>query len=494
MRASRVAARGQRVSMTFAVRPAADVDAPVTIDVRDLRTADGKLTIPASAIDVRYVHQGTHRSGGDIGYSIGPDTLRPLAGANVKLRKDETRQFWVTVAVPADAAAGEYSTELLLKAGELSAPARVGVRVLPFALDEPDFSWGFFGTGVPHEVLAARGDDAWRDLFKTLREAGMNSFSGGPNVHFGGLDAAGKPILDFKTVDKFMRLAREAGFTRRVDGYGGPGAVSGLHDFHAIGETGRAWEKKTGKSMGELLAIVWGAVRDHAKEANWLPVTVSLIDEPRVLEQAAANAELVRLYREHAPWVDVGGSYSVELHGKTPFDAAVIDLFKAAKWSSLNLHTQEDLDQAKRNGSEIQIYNQGRSRYSFGLYQWAEMRKGVTSRMQWHLLALHGYQFFDLDGREPDTAMINWTSGGIVPSVYLPRCREGADDFRYAVTLWNAAQAQKDAPAAKEAIAWLEKVSADIPVAARNRPAGVMADEDFREACAAKIVALRGGK
>ncbi len=40
--------------------------------------------------------------------------------------------------------------------------------------------------------------------------------------------------------------------------------------------------------------------------------------------------------------------------------------------------------------------------------------------MQWHLLALHGYQFFDLDGREPDTAMINWTSQGIVPHPRAP--------------------------------------------------------------------------
>jgi hypothetical protein len=414
-----------------------------------------------------------------------------VAGSNLKLSKDLTRQFWLTLAVPPGAAAGDYSGTVTLTAGDLRVTTPLAVRVQPFALDEPDFPMGFYGTDVPRPVRDARGDDAWRELFRVIRENGMNSLGGGPNVPFKGLDAAGKPILDFAACDQFMRLAREAGFDRQLDGYGGPGAVTGLHDAHAVGETGHAWERKTGKPFGELLAIVWGAVRDHAKEQNWLPVTVSLIDEPRVLEQAAANAELVRLYREHAPWVNVGGSYSVEWKGKTPFDRAVIDLFKAAKWSSLNNHSQEDLDQAKANGSEIQIYNQGRSRYSFGVYQWAEMSKGVRSRTQWHLLALHGYQFFDLDGREPDTAMVNWTTAGVVPTVWLPRCREGADDFRYAVTLANLARSKGDAPAAKAALAWLEKIAADVPVNARKRPAGVPGDEAFRDSCAGRIVALQ---
>ena len=110
--------------------------------------------------------------------------------------------------------------------------------------------------------------------------------------------------------------------------------------------------------------------------------------------------------------------------------------------------------------------------------------------MQWHLLALHGYQFFDLDGREPDTAMINWTSQGIVPHPALYRCREGADDFRFAVTLWNLAQKNKNSPAAQDAIAWLGQVSQQIPVNARIRPEGFMDDETFRATCISKIAKL----
>ncbi len=484
--AGRSAAKGERVSFTFAVRPLQDFAGAVRLTAGDLKS-NSSATIPAKEIDLRYVQHAAHRNFNDLAYSIGPDTLRLVAGADLSLTKDLTRQFWITVHVPETAAPGSYSAPIVLTAGNLEITVPLNLTVLPYALDEPDFAMGFYGVELPRGIYEARGDAAWLELLVTLREAGMNSFSGGPNIPFKGLDATGQPILDFARVDHFMKLCRTAGYTRELNGYGGPGLITGLHESHAIGETGRAWEKKTGKPFGEILRLAWSAVRDHAQANNWLPVAVSIIDEPRVLDQARENDILLKLYREQAPWVNVGGSYSVAWDKTEPFDLAVQDLFKNAKWSGLNLHTQTDLDKAKEFGSEIQIYNQAITRYSFGAYQWAEMHKGAKSRMQWHTLALHGYQFFDLDGREPDTAMINWTSQGLVPNIALHRCREGADDLRYAVTLWNLAQKQKTNRIAQEAITWLEQVSQHIPLDARTRPAGFMDDEAFRTKCVEMI-------
>lgn len=480
----RTAARGQRISATFAIRPFKDYPGPVTLSANDLTSPAG--TIPASAIDVRYVHHALRRGFNDIAYVIAPESLRPVAGSKLALAKDRTRQFWITIDVPAAAKPGVYQTALTLSAGSLKVAVPLTIEVLPFTLDEPDFLMGFFGASVPRPVLQARGDDAWRDLLRVMRENGMNSFSGGPGVKFSGLDASGKPILDFAACDQFMKLAREAGFSKSLVAYGGPGMVSGLHDSYVIGETGRAWERKTGKPFGELLAIVWTAVRDHAREQNWLPVMYEFTDEPRVLEQVTAQLELMKLYRRHAPWVDIGGSYSVKWDN-SPLERGIQEIFTTLNWSSLNLHTQADLDKARELGKHLHIYNQGRSRYSFGAYQWAEMHKGIRGRMQWHLLALHGYQFFDLDGREPDTAMINWTTARIVPTIHLHRCREGSDDFRFAVTLWNAAQKKKDTPAGKAAIAWLEGISQQIPLNQNTRPNGFIDDEAFRAQCIERL-------
>jgi len=62
----------------------------------------------------------------------------------------------------------------------------------------------------------------------------------------------------------------------------------------------------------------------------------------------------------------------------------------------------------------------------------------VRARWQWHLNVLHGYQFFDLDGREPDTAMICYGRERIYPTIHFARCREGAEDFYLYQTLAHA--------------------------------------------------------
>jgi hypothetical protein len=143
------------------------------------------------------------------------------------------------------------------------------------------------------------------------------------------------------------------------------------------------------------------------------------------------------------------GAYSVDFRSR-PTDENDLKLwhqrfFSALDVSSLNSHDDTVMAEAKAQGKEIHIYNQGRTRYSFGLYQWSEYQKGVKARWQWHLNILHGYQFFDLDGREPDTAMICYGRDGIYPTIHFERCREGAEDFYLYQTLHNLIEQNKQA-------------------------------------------------
>ncbi|MEI6234676.1 MAG: hypothetical protein WCT04_16595 [Planctomycetota bacterium] len=480
-----VAARGQRVSMSFAIRPTKDFDGPVSVVAADFK--NGTATIPASAVECRVVHNALHRSYNSIAYTIAPETIRAIT-PDLKLEKDFTRQFWITIKVPNDAANGVYSGTVNVSANGLALSVPISLDVVPVTLDEPDFAMGPFGVHVPDGIADKK--KALRDLLTVLKENGMNSFSGGPGVRFSGLDANGKPQLDFAACDELMQVAREVGFTKELCAYGGPGMVSNLHDSYTIGETGHGWEKKTGKSMGELLKIVWTAVAEHAKAANWLPIAYEMTDEPRVVEACRAQLELMKLYREAVPFVDIGGSYSVNWERNDPFELEVQNIFKTLAWSSLNLHNQTDFDKAKELGKRLYIYNQGTNRYSFGAYQWSEFRKGVRGRMQWHVLCLHGWQFFDLDGREPDTAMINWGRNEVIPTMKLVRCREGADDFRFATTLWNLAEKKKDSPAGKAALEWLDLMATKIAPGQNRAPKDFLSDDDFRRGCAERIRAL----
>lgn len=472
----RYAARGQRLSFIVGVRPLKDL---------------GEVKASAAPnIDVRYIHYLTSRTFNSLAYRIEPHGLRPLAGSGLKLDKDLTRFFCVTVQVPKDAPKGKTEFTLTLDAGGTKIENAFAYNVLDTTLDEPDYSMGFYGAGVPHHLQGEARAAAWTDLFRTMREYGMTSLSGGPMVQYDGLDANGKPKLDFAAADQYFKLAREAGFTREVCSYGGPGMIGGLHESQSIGETGKAAASKAGRTFPELLKLVWTDVKAHAEKENWPSIAYGMVDEPRVMDQAQNLVDLLKAYREAVPWVRAGGSYSVYWKKEDPLEHKVQEIFKTAVWSALNEHNQTDFDKAKEFGRELWIYNQGTSRYSFGAYQWAEMRRGAKGRMQWHTLALHGYQFYDLDGREPDTAMVNWGRNGIIPTIDLLRCREGADDFRFAVTLWNLAQKKKDQPDAQAAIQWLDSILEKIPAGANTRPKDFTPDESFRTTCAQHLEKL----
>jgi hypothetical protein len=487
----RYTARGQRVSFTFAVRPLRDYPEPVQLTASDL--AGEGATIKASDIDLRFVHHGTARGFNGVSYNIVPHGIRKVAGANLKLRPNLTRQFWITVAVPADAKPGLYQGALTLSAGELKVSLPLAVEVCDIVLEEPPFAFGFFGQWAPGDLPEPRGSNATRELLTLLKQNGMTSFTGGPSVKFDGLDENGKPKLDFAACDKFFKVAKECGFTGEVQSYGGPGMVTGLHDGYVIGQTGKNWEQKTGKPFKELVTLVWTAVKEHSDKEGWPPVAYNFCDEPRVLEPALKLLELMKVYREAAPWVKIGGSYSVHW-GNSELDKAIQEIFKTLVWSALNTHTETDMQKAKEFGREIYIYNQGLSRYSFGMYQWAEMQKGVKGRQQWHTLCLHGYQFFDLDGREPDTAAVNWGRQEIIPTIALPRCREGADDFRFAWTLYRLAQQKKDTPEAKQALAFLAEINDKIKIGQREAPKDLIDDETFRNTCIENIRKLQAAK
>jgi hypothetical protein len=487
----RTAARGQRVSCTFALRLLKPSGGPVTLSATDLKGAGG--VIPSANVDLRYVHHAITRGFNDIAYRITPESLRPTAGAGVLLATNLTRQFWITVAVPADAKPGAYRGAVDLSAGDLKISLPLAIEVLDLTLDDPEFVFGFFGTHLPDGLPAARVATAWCDLFKLQKEYGMNTVSGGPSIPFKGLDGSGRPRLDFRACDDYFRAAREAGFTREIHVYGGPAMIEGLHDGYVIGETGQKWERDTGKPFGELLKIVWTAVREHGREKGWPPLAYGFTDEPRVIETAQEQLQLMRAYRESAPFVKIGGSYSVHW-SDTPLDRAIQEIFKTLVYSSLNAHTPADLAKSREFNKELYIYNQGTTRFSFGAYQWAEMRKGIKGRIQWHLLALHGYQFFDLDGREPDTAMVNWGREELLPTIHLARCREGADDFRFAVTLFNRAQDSPGDPKAAAALAFLEDVNRQIELGCNEPPSAWMGDDAFREQCADHLRAIKERK
>jgi hypothetical protein len=474
----RLAVRGEYEPFCLAVRPLKDLGrCRVELDAPDVEG------LAARAQVVRY---NTSRGFNTVAYRVRPHTVREAE--QVELPADVTREFIVTVPVGEDAPAGRHAFRLRLTdaAGTelLAVPLRLDVR--PVTLDrETEFLMGYFGLMPPSLLPPERQAEALERTLVMLREHGMNAVSGGPSWRLEGW-RDGRPVVDFGEMDAFFARLRRHGFTRPLNGYGGA-RFRGLHDRYVKGETGERVERESGLPYPEALLRAWAAVDAHARAHQWPTIFYAMCDETRVRERAERELEFMRMMaRVSAAFprtVRTSGAYSVGF-GSRPTDPDDLTYwhqrsFEALDVSSLNRHDDTVMAEAERLGKEVHIYNQGRTRYSFGLYQWSEFRRGVRARWQWHLNILHGYQFFDLDGREPDTAMVCYGRERLYPTIHFERCREGAEDFYLYGTLWKEverARAEGREAEAARAAAVLEEPVGQVALNQRTPPPGFDAD------------------
>ena len=483
---ARTLVRGETETFCLAIRPL--IDLPHTRVSAEVPGGAGLL--PG---DLSLVSYSTSRGFGNIAYRTRPHTLRLIGEEEVDLPRAITRQLVLRVRVPSDARVGEYEIWLRLSrapsngadrgstrlGSALVVPLRITVR--PITLDrDTDYLMGFFGLMPPGLVPQEKRWEVLDQTLKMLREYGMNAVSGGPSWSLKGWKN-GQPVIDFGECDRFFELLRKHGFTKPINGYGGL-RFRGLHDGYQKGGTGAKVEQASGLAYQEAMMRAWKAVDAHARQANWPPIYYAMCDETRVRDVAERELDFMKMMAKVSAafplTVRTSGSYSVHFN-KRPTDRNDLlywhqRFFEDLDISSLNLHDPSVMAEAKKLGKEIHIYNQGRTRYSFGLYQWSEYRKGVKARWQWHLNILHGYQFFDLDGREPDTAMICYGRKGIYPTIHFERCREGAEDFYLYNTLWKLVQRLerrgKQSKALSDAKALLEGAVAKVKLNERQKP------------------------
>lgn len=488
------AVRGEYEPVSVAIRP-----------LQDLGECAIALDEPAAAgmsAEVRVVWYNTSRGFGTIAYHVRPHTLR--LQESVSLPADVTRQIVVTFHVAEDAEPGMYEATLRLTGpdgGELlSVPIALTVHDVVLSR-ETQFLMGFFGLVPPAKLLPAGTADATLEAsLLTLREHGMNALSGGPSWRLTGWED-GRPQVDFGAVDDFFALCRAHGFERPINGYGGL-RFTGLHDGYVKGATGERVEEQSGLDYPTALMRAWEVVDQHARANGWPTVFYAMCDETRVAEVARNELEFMGMMAQVSArfpqTVRTSGAYSVDFRTRPTDESDLLTwhqrFFAALDVSSLNGHDESVMAEARALGKQIHIYNQGRDRYSFGLYQWSEFQAGVAARWQWHFNILHGYQFFDLDGREPDTAMVCYGRTGLCPTIHFERCREGAEDFYLYQTLADAIAANEAAGRRPQetaaARALLDQATASVALNQRSAPEGFDPAALKREVIAA-LLALR---
>ncbi len=219
-----------------------------------------------------------------------------------------------------------------------------------------------------------------------------------------------------------MLAARAAGFSREFSSYGGFGPTN-LSSGYEKGDVAAALEQKCGLPYEEIVAPgLEGRPRSRAGEAV-APVHVQHVRRAaRGGGRRSGRSRRCNSSSARRPSLRTCGAYSVSVQPTDdPMKLAEQEIFHTLDASVLNEHDQAVLDEAKKLGKQIYIYNQGKDRYSFGLYQWSERAKGVRGRYEWISFIRDGYAYFDLDGREPDYSVILFSSTGLRPALNFER-------------------------------------------------------------------------
>lgn len=452
-------AGGETGSMTFAVHPTVDLgEAGVRCEMSE----------GGPALEVRAVRHMAKRSFGDGSFRILPWWLDECA--TIRLPKGLTRQFWVNASAGEGTAAGRYKGAVVITptAGE---PVRVAVEVevLPFALERPDFSYTFFG--MPAEAVPL------------LARYGVNCLNGGPQIVFKGFQPNGEAAFDFSRSDAFFAGAKQAGMDRMVLDYAGPVSLAGV-GVKNMESFFRGEGAKLGVSAEEAGKRVFDLIRGHAEAQGWPALTVNLVDEPLSRELSDESLRAIQFVRKAAPWLKTCGYYSFRMKGDPLgndrlFDALDVTITKG--------YDAAVLETAAARGKTLALYSLGKNRFVFGPLMYRHARNGVRGYVQWHSSIIHGYQFLDLDGREPDDGVVMTLPDGACPTLDLERCRMGIEDFRYFQTLAGRAAAAGEA--GKAALRRMDELLAPIPMDAREAPAGLDL-EQLREEIVRSLLAL----
>ena len=368
------------------------------------------------------------------------DSLQPF-----DLIGGQNKQVWITVKVPDDAAAGEYSGDIVFKVGDRKiARFKVIVRVLPFSLPTPktrydpsqDYTFSFYYRGklAPDGKgkigFKTKSEQQFRAELQMMYEHGIVA----PLMLFHGSYPGGvRPASLFR---RHLEIMRETGMSGRP-------LYLGDNIF-----------QRTEERLTWLRQDLRGTI-SIARECGFTGVYFYGQDEaPR------------EVMREQIPtWQvahEVGAKVQVAVtHGELNYVPDELDLLIA-----IGLPNRERAAKRHRLGGKIHSYGAPSStepdplvyRRNCGLLGWINNYDGTTPYCFMH----NGKGVWnDLDGIDYNIAYP--TMNGVISTLALEAFREGADDVRYATLLMNRIEearrsGESEAMAlAKRASEWIEK-------------------------------------
>lgn len=424
---SATAAQGEGVPLSFGLRPAKPLG-KVEVSISALKSDQG-AEMPAGSISVsvgryRFSRYQNPMSGL---YNINERELRRFNTCDADtLRADNgmARRFWISIQVSADAAPGDYSGAITVKAekgGTRALPLRL--TVLPYKLPEPGHLFSLYGIDLmPQDYypeMKAEREARIEALYRDLRAHGINYIK---ELSVQAAWENGKAaVKNAAGVDREIALRKKLGFSSGpVDG---PTGCS-LEDLATNG-------KIKGASREQFITGWHKELTDVYAARGWPKPFFCYGDEPNIPETlnklTAANKAVHTVSADY--WMGI--AYHVE----SPESYALLE--------SLDVHhlkdfcKDEDFKKAKQAGKFLLNCNVGDNRAAYGLRAWRSMKvRGTDGLITYAYTGNHVDIYYDLDAREGDYMMAPPRADGtFATTARWERIRQGIDDFRHARAL-----------------------------------------------------------
>jgi len=434
------AAPGETVDACFGVYPLQDCG-KLKLSLTEL-TGPGGAVISAKNLQLQVCrYKALNKSAV---YTPLPRYLDIVPADGIEIKGGITRSFWLIARVPEGAPAGAYTGEVKLDWSNVAQASRlhVNLTVWPIKLVEPDFPMGIFMMGplggwLDLDPTGESRWQAWKEVLQDARAHGLTSVDpliGIPLLKY----QNGKAEVDFAAGDQFMELAKAAGFKQEICGYG---INTGFRmKISPEFDPGAEATKFGAPDYGQLAKAYFDAVREHAKEHNWLPICFSTDDE-FLIHPGGSPEKLAALHRtlqQSAPGFHFG-TYDSAVFGKSPEqDAALEKMLADIDTWGCNYHSPRQAELARKYGRRLWLYNIGMNRFTFGAYMFFARRKyDVSGFIQWVYPSSGSYGLFYLASFiEAQYGVVYPSTRGLRTTPVWERIRAGCNDHRYLETAW----------------------------------------------------------
>lgn len=424
----------------------------VSIEVSELKS-NSKTVISKESISIGYVSNRIKRIHADGStYTIRPRYLMNLQ--KIKINKHDSRRFWLNIHTPQNQQVGVYHGAVTVHVkNQDSYHIPVSFEVVSSdSLPKVDFPVGPWGGEIRLPWFEDEMNDMHRKIddksMTLIKKYGCNTFSTALSIKPMG---EGKNLkLDFSRADHMMEMAKKYGMLAMTN-YGP--LIRGLNLY---GYPKPQDPKRYGfDNLQNLYAHCFKLIEAHAKQMKWLPLYVTVCDEPVTgdIAKAAYNAKLLKPF----------SSKQIRFMGATSMKGADLKdphmpLVENLDVASYNKHDELSIRAANESGN-WSFYNGG-NRWTFGYYMYTLDRKyNMSYRLSWIWNANAGNPFYALDAREDD---YSWAQvlpdGSLMTSLDFERIREGIDDYRYIVALENKIKKHPNHQSNSRSQAFINKV------------------------------------